>query len=98
MEFRLDIEYLLYTIKFSYTSKDYYKKINTLKAALNITPVIIYEWDDNKVYYYKNIAKYFNDCFKYIDKDEIESIKKKYDSSFIEYVDNTGYKLLFMLL
>ena len=98
MEFRLDIEYLLYTIKFSYVSKDYYKKINTLKVALNITPSFIYEWDSSKIYYYKNIAKYFNDCFKYIDKDSIEELKNKYDESFINDLDNTGYKLLFMLL
>lgn len=96
MQFKVDLEYLLYTINFSKSKSKPYMKINTIKVALNICPKDYYIWDD-KIYYEENISKYIVTYLKLLDKKVAKEIKNKY-KDYIEYINDNGYKLLYNLI
>lgn len=95
MRFRIDMEYVLYSINFKEKSQTY-KRINTIKVGLNICPRKYYIWDD-KIYYNEQIALYINKYLKQLDKKVIQEYKIKY-KNIIDDLDDTGYKLLFNML
>lgn len=95
MEFRYDMEKLLWSIELK-DSKKGYIKVNTIKAALNICPKDLFE-RDNKYYYNPDIVSSINKYLKEIDKELAKEYKDKYKSFYTE-LDETGYLLLYNLL
>lgn len=96
MEFRMDLEYLLWTITQKDKSKEAYKKINTIKVAFCIADREFFMWND-KIYFSEDIHKNLVKYLALIDKKESERIVNKYKDS-IHLLDDTGYKLLFNML
>lgn len=93
--FRIDMEYLLYSIHFVDDSKTY-KKINTIKVALDICPKDYFIYED-KVHYDTKIDKNLKSYLKLLNKEIIEMLKQKYIEE-IDYIMDSGYKLLFNLI
>lgn len=95
MEFRLDVEYLLWTIERNDPSRGYLK-VNTLKIALNIAPKEYYS-RYNKKYYNEKFSKVTKEYLKLIDQKCINTIKSRWGKDGYT-VDGTGYRLLYQLL
>lgn len=93
MQFRMDMEYLLFTIL---KNKNDYLKLNTIKVAFSICPRE-YLINGDKLYYNKNIHKSLISYLALIDKTEIKRMKDKYNN-IIDKFDDTGYKLLYNML
>ena len=93
-EFRLDVEYLLWTIDKSKGAG--YMKINTVKVALNIAPRQFFE-REGKPYYYPSTAKEAKKFIKLIDGDAVAKIKARWGESGYETISD-GYKLLYQYL
>ena len=96
MQFRMCVEYLLWTISKMDKTKESFKKINTIKVAFCITPREYYMWND-KIYFNEDIHKNLINYLSLIDKKESKRIYDMYSSSINE-LDDTGYKLLFNML
>lgn len=96
MQFRMEMEYLLWTITQTDKTKDAYKKINTIKVAFCIADKEYFMWND-KIYFSEDIHKNLVKYLSYIDKNEAKKIYDKYKDS-IHLLDDTGYKLLFNML
>lgn len=96
MEFRMDMEYLLWTITKKDKSKDAFKKINTIKVAFSIADKQYFMWND-KIYFNEDIHKNLVKYLSLIDKKESQRIYDKYKDS-IHLLDDNGYKLLFNML
>lgn len=97
MRFRLDLEYLLWTIKDKNFDADY-KKINTIRIGFSLLPIQYINWyEGNDKYYNPNIHKVIVKYLQQIHQKEKQRIIKKYES-FVDELDNTGYKLLFNML
>ena len=96
MQFRMYMEYLLWTISKVDKAKESFKKINTIKVAFCITPREFYMWND-KIYFNEDIHKNLIKYLSLIDKNESKRIYDMYSPSINE-LDDTGYKLLFNML
>ena len=95
MEFRLDVEYLLWTIERDDPNRGYLK-VNTFKVALNLAP---------KEYFVRNGKCYYNEKFSKVTKDYLKLISQKCVNIIKDWwdeegytVDGTGYRLLYQLL
>ena len=93
MQFRMKMEYLLWTITQNDKVKDSYLKVNTIKVAFSICPREYFCYND-KVYYNESIHKNLVKYLAFIDRNEIARFKQMYQDS-IDLLDDTGYKLLF---
>lgn len=94
-DFRLDLEYLLWTIEKKEPNYGY-KKINTIKVALEMAPNIYFERGDIK-YYYSDKLKEAKKFIKLIDKEAIAFVKAKWgEKGFEELYD--GYQLFYKYL
>lgn len=96
MQFRMEVEYLLWTITRKDKSKDAFKKINTIKVAFCIADREFFMWND-KIYFNEDIHKNLVKYLALIDRNESKRIIDKYKNS-IHLLDDTGYKLLFNML
>lgn len=96
MQFRMNMEYLLWTISKVDKTKESFKKINTIKVAFCITPREYFMWND-KIYFNEDIHKNLIKYLSLIDKKEIKRMYDMYSTS-INQLDDTGYKLLFNML
>lgn len=95
MRFRLDVEYLLWSIE--QTDANYgYIKVNTLKIALNMAPKEYFE-HDGKLYYNYKFSKSTRDYLKLINEDKIKEVKEEWGEGGYS-TDGTGYLLLYNLL
>ena len=95
MRFRLDMEFLLYSLIFNDPEKGY-MKVNTIKVALNINPKEHFTWN-GKSYYKEDITTYLCKYIKMLDLELIKAIKEKYIDE-MDSIDDTGYKLLFNMI
>lgn len=90
-DFRIDMEYLLWTIERE--DKKYgHLKINTIKVALEIAPKEFFE-KDGKLYYNVNTAKESKKYIKLIDREAIQKMKSKWGEQGYETLRD-GYRLL----
>ncbi len=96
MQFRMSLEYLLWTITKNDKAKDAYLKINSIKVALSICPRE-YLCFNGKEYYNKKMHKNLVKYLSLIDKAEIKRIKDKY-KTYSKNDSDTGYKLLFNMI
>lgn len=96
MQFRMKMEYLLWTITQNDKVKDSYLKVNTIKVGFSICPREYFCYND-KVYYNESIHKNLVKYLAFIDRNEIARFKQMYQDS-IDLLDDTGYKLLFNML
>ena len=94
-DFRLDLEYLLWTIEKKEPNYGY-KKINTIKVALEMAPNIYFERGDIK-YYYSDKLKEAKKFIKLIDKDAISFVKAKWGEKGVEELYD-GYQLFYKYL
>lgn len=95
--FKVDMEYLLWSMNKKDHTKKLFMKQNTIRVAFSITPKEIYEAKD-KIYYDENIAFHLISYLKLIDKSITKDMKAKYES-IIESIDaENGYKILFYTL
>ena len=95
--FKMDMEYLLWTMNKKDHSKTLYIKQNTIRVAFNISPKEIFE-TKNKLYYEENIASFLVSYLKLIDKSAISFMKEKYKNIIEELDIDNGYKILFYTL
>ena len=94
-DFRLDLEYLLWTIEKKEPNYGY-KKVNTIKVALEMAPNIYFERGDIK-YYYADKLKEAKKFIKIIDKDAVATVKAKWGEKGFEQL-NDGYQLFYKYL
>ncbi len=97
MQFRLDMEYLIYSMNKKDKSKDLFKKQNTIRVAFAIAPKIFFINDD-KIYFEPKISKKLMSYLKLIDKTLIEEMKNKYAQSIENIETQNGYKVLYYSL
>ena len=90
-DFRMDMEYLLWTIERD-EPKYGHIKINTIKVALQIAPKDYFERDD-KVYYSTETSKDGKKYLKLIDKNAIAEMKSKWGEMGYGTLHD-GYRLL----
>jgi len=95
--FKMDMEYLLWTMNKKDHSKSLFLKQNTIRVAFSITPSVIYETGD-KIYYDENISLHLVTYLKLIDKNAIKHMKDKYNDILESLNIETGYKILFYTL
>lgn len=95
MIFRLDIEFLLWSIEQKDKNKGFIKA-NTIKIAFNIAPLDFFIRND-KYYYDQQFAEKLNQYLKLIDRKSLDFVKNEWNDK-IEQLDDTGYKLLFKIL
>ena len=96
MEFKLDLEYLLWTIERDEKGKESYKKVNTLKVAFNLAPKE-YFIRDGKLYYNPRLSKVTKDYLKCINQKCINVIKDWWGEEGYS-LDGTGYAVFYQLL
>jgi hypothetical protein len=94
-EFRIDMEYLLWSIEEKDPNKGYLK-VNTIKVARQIAPKE-YFINQDKVYYNPQLSLVEKDYLKLIDKEKIHAIKEKYNYEPYPSL-NDGYCVLFKSL
>lgn len=94
-DFRLDMEYLLWTIEQQEPNYGY-KKVNTIKVALEMAPNIYFERGETK-YYYADKLKEAKKFIKIIDKDAIAMVKAKWGEIGFEQLYD-GYQLFYKYL
>jgi hypothetical protein len=94
-DFRMDMEYLLWTIERD-DPKYGHIKINTIKVALQIAPKEYFERDD-KVYYSLDTAKDGKKYIKLIDKKAVAEMKSKWGEDGYETLQD-GYRVLHQYL
>lgn len=97
MRFRLDMEYLIYSMRKKDKSKDLFKKQNTIRVAFAIAPKTFFINDD-KIYYDQKISKKIITYMKLIDKTLIKEMEKKYAQSIENIETQNGYKILYYSL
>lgn len=96
-QFKVDMEYLLWSMNKKDHTKKLFIKQNTIRVAFSITPKEVYEAKE-KVYYDENIVLHLISYLKLIDKSAIQAMKTKYES-IIESIDvENGYIILFYTL
>lgn len=95
--FKVDMEYLLWTMSKKDHTKKLYMKQNTIRVAFSIAPKALFETEDKK-YYDENIALHLLSYLKLIDKKETLFIKEKYAQSIENLKIENGYKILFYTL
>jgi len=95
MRFKLDLEYLLWTIEREDPNYGY-QKVNTLKVAFNIAP---------KEFFIRGEKNYYNPKFAKVRLDYLTLVDKKAIQSVINYwgedgnnLDGTGYLVLYKAL
>ncbi len=96
IEFKLDLEYLLWTIERDEHGKESFKKVNTLKVALNLAPKEFFIRED-KCYYNPRLSKVTKEYLKCIDQKCINTIKEWWGEEGYS-LDGTGYAVFYQLL
>ena len=95
--FKVDMEYLLWTMNKKDHTKKLYLKQNTIRIAFSIMPKALFEIEDKK-YYDENIALHLFAYLRLIDKKETLLMKEKYAQSIESLKIENGYKILFYTL
>lgn len=95
MIFRIDMEFLLWSLEQNDKSKGYIKT-NTIKIAFNIAPKNYFIRND-KSFYDEQFANKLNSFLKLINKDYLDFVKYQWDKR-IDQIDDTGYKLFYKIL